>query len=405
MKKKIIPIIMLLILLFCITYYNLQPGEDYLPKMKEIAGQGCDIKHISGQIYEVSQNGETIGFFDQQNAIGYAGQLDVLVFVTKEGQVKNVTVVNHIETPSFFNKVIAEGFVKQLQNKEANSRFKLDEDLDGVTNATYTSRAIAEAVRKASYNIAVTQLNMEVPRAAAFKLSIEHYLVLALLAAVFISQKLKWPKLRYLTLLLGFILIGYWQKSLLSLGNFSSVISGSISLQNIPFWLVLLFGIFLLIIISGRNLYCFWICPYGAISELLGTMGKFCRLNYTPGERSRKRFKHLRLFLAWGALVFAFLKMNPSISSYEVFAPLFAWEGSPVQWFLLPLMLFVSIFIFRFWCRFFCPVGGILDFLVTCRKGCVQWLKNKLKIDKTAQLKPMKQLNQSHQEANHQEKA
>jgi len=174
-------------------------------------------------------------------------------------------------------------------------------------------------------------------------------------------------------------LIGYWQKSLLTLGNFSSVLSGNIPWQNLPFWLVLLFGILLLILITGRNLYCFWICPYGALSELMGAFGKFGRINYQPCERSLQRFKNLRLFLAWGALVFAFIMRNPSISSYEIFAPLFAWEGAPTQWLMLPVMLFTGIFIFRFWCRFFCPVGGILDYMVKCRRSSVQWIQNILK--------------------------
>lgn len=375
MKKKLLPLTLLLILGASIIFYNIQAGVDYLPQMKKMAGQGSEITLISGQIYEVSQNGEIIGYFDQQSAIGYAGAIDVLVFIDKDGVLKDLNVVQQVETPSFFKKVISVGFIENLIDKAANSRFELGQDIDGVSNATYTAKALAEAVRKASHNIAVTQLNMDVPKSDNYKWPLEHYLILALLLVVFVFQNLKWNKLRYLSLLAGFLLIGYWQKSLLTLGNFSSVLSGNISWLSIPFWLVLLIGILLLIIISGRNLYCFWMCPYGAISELLASFGKFGRLNFTPGERSCKRFKNLRLFLAWGALVFAFIMLNPSISSYEIFAPLFAWEGSPIQWLLLPIMLFTGVFVFRFWCRFFCPVGGILDFLVMCRRSCRQWMK------------------------------
>lgn len=379
MKKNYLTFMLLIILAAGIVYFKIQTGGDYLPVIREIAGPESKVQKISGEIYEVSRQGEVIGYCDHQSAVGYAGPVDIVVFIGMDGKLKDVRIVKQIETPSFYAKVLAEGFVGNLLGKEANSPFELGHDLDAVTNATYTSGAIAEAVRQASHRIAVTQFNMEVPPAEGFKLSLPHYLVLGLLLAVFILQKFKKPKLRYLTLLLGFLLIGLWQKSLLTLGNFSSVLAGNISWQAVPFWLVLLLGVLLLIILTGRNLYCFWLCPYGALSELLGAFGEFGRLNYTPCEHSRKRFKNLRLFLAWAALVAAFIIGNPSISSYEIFAPLFAWQGVGVQWLLLPVMLFAGVFILRFWCRFFCPVGGILDFLVTCRRSCVQWLEKKLK--------------------------
>lgn len=376
--KKYLQIVLLFILAVSVGYYHTQASEDYLPVMKKMAGPGSKITLISEQIYEASHNGEVLGYFDCQSAIGYAGPIDVLVFIDKDGKLKDLTVVKQTETPSFFERVISEGFVKRLIGKEANSRFEIGQDLDGVTNATYTSRAIAEAARQASHHIAVTQFNREVPKTVRFKLPLEDYLLVALLLAVLVFQKFKWKKLRVLTFLAGFLLIGYWQKSLLSLGNFSSLLAGTIPWPNLPFWLVLLFGILLLILITGRNLYCFWLCPYGALSEVLGALGRLGRMNYKPCERSRKRFKGMPLLLAWSALVFAFLMKNPSISSCEIFAPLFAWEGVAAQWLLLPIVLLAGVFVFRFWCRFFCPVGGMLDFLVKCRRNCVQWMGSKL---------------------------
>lgn len=376
--KKYLQVILLLLLAASIVVYNQASAADCLPEMKGIAGQGSELKRIGGQLYEARRDGELLGYFDRQSAVGYAGPIEALVFIGADGKLKEAVVVSQTETPSFFSRVVSEGFIKKLKGKEANSLFELGADLDAVTRATYTSRGIAEAVRKASHHIAVAQLQLEAPESSAFKLPLEDYLLLALLAAVFVWQKLKWSKARILTFLAGFILIGWWQKSLLTLGNLSSVLSGNIPWQNAPFWVVLLVGVFLLILIGGQNPYCFWICPYGALSELLGAFGKFGRMNYRPCEQSRKKFKDLRLFLAWGALVFAFIMKNPSISSYEVFAPLFAWQGSPVQWLLLPVMLFAGVFIFRFWCRFFCPVGGILDLLVKVRRSCVQWLEHRV---------------------------
>lgn len=379
MKKKYLQIILLLILVASTVFYKLQTGRDYLPEMIRMAGEGSELKKLSGHIYEANQNGEVIGYLEQQSAAGYAGPIDVIVFIGKDGKVKDISVVHQTETPSFFSTVLSKGFIDTLLGKNANSQFELGQDLDGVTGATYTSRGIAEAVRKASQNIAVAQLKMEVPQTAKLKITLAHYLIITLLFAVFIFYKFNLNKLRYVTLAAGFLLIGYWEKSLLTLGNIATVISGNIPWQNIPFWLILLLGVLGLIIITGRNLYCYWMCPYGALSELLGSFGKFGRIDFAPCPRSQQRFKQLRLFLAWIALVFAFTMKNPSISSYEIFTPLFALEGTPAQWLLLPIMLLLGVFIFRFWCRFFCPVGGLLDFLVKCRRSCVCWGDNQRK--------------------------
>lgn len=268
-----------------------------------------------------------------------------MVYVGLDGKIKEVSIVNHTETPLFINKVLNEGFVKGLKERKANSHFELGKDLDGVTRATYTSKGIAEAVRKASHHIAATKLNMDVPKPAGFRMALENFLLLGLLLAVFIIEHLKLYKLRYAALIAGFLLIGYWQKSLLSLGSFSSVISGSIPWQTLPFWLILLAGVLAIILISGRNLYCYWMCPYGGLAELLAAFGRFGHMECKPCVRSLQRFKNLPLFLAWGGLVFAFTMQNPGISSYEIFAPLFAWEGVAAQWLMLPVMLFACVFI------------------------------------------------------------
>jgi len=386
MNEKVVPIVALLVLLVSILFYQTATGNNTLPDMQRMAGQGSVVEKISGQLYQASVDGIVIGYLDRQDAIGYAGPIDLIVLIDKDGKLKDITVVNHTETPSFFSKVMGDGFLKQFKDKEANSPFELGKDIDKVTRATYTSLGITEAVRKASYHIATTQLDMVVPETDGSKLPLEDYLMLALLLAVLVFSKLKWHKMRNLTFLAGFLLIGYWQKSLLTLGNFSSLLSWNIPWQNLSFWLILLVGTLLLILFTGRNLYCYWICPYGALSELLGAFGKFGRMNYKPCQRSVNRFKNLRLCLAWAALVFAFFMKNPSISSYEIFAPLFAREGSTIQWLLLPIMLFTSVFIFRFWCRFFCPVGGILDQLVKWRRSGKEWIKAKMLKSKSQQI-------------------
>ena len=59
----------------------------------------------------------------------------------------------------------------------------------------------------------------------------------------------------------------------------------------------------------------------------------------------------------------AFLFRNPGISSYEVFGALFAFTGSTVLFALLGIVLVVSLFVKRPWCRYLCPLDPVYDFV------------------------------------------
>lgn len=75
-----------------------------------------------------------------------------------------------------------------------------------------------------------------------------------------------------------------------------------------------------------------------------------------------------RWFFIWLAVLFALFFNNPGIASYEPFSPFFGGEANVAQWILMGLLLVLSIVVFRFWCRLFCPVGAILDLLAKFKR-------------------------------------
>ena len=60
--------------------------------------------------------------------------------------VLGLSVVEQRETPSWFSRVIGSDYAEKLFGKSYADSFELGSDVDGVTGATYTSRAIADAV-------------------------------------------------------------------------------------------------------------------------------------------------------------------------------------------------------------------------------------------------------------------
>jgi uncharacterized protein with FMN-binding domain len=384
LKKSLIrPLGALLILALSIAWYLASGNGDHVGSMKRLVPQATQFLPMQNGIYKaVGKNGDgsaqTLGYIANEQATGYAGPITVMVFIDPEGSLKNLLVVENVESPAFFLRVMAADFPDQFKGKRANSPFSLEDDLDAISRATFTSRGIAEAARKAAHKIAAQEFKLELPPAPRFHFSYEHIAILGLLVLVPALHRLKLAKTRYLTLLAGFLLIGLWQKSPLSLSNISSVLGGNIpSLAEIPFWLILLAGVLFYVVALGRNLYCFWLCPMGAIAEGCAKAGEYGKLTMAPRSRQLQKYKRLRLILAWLALVLGFATLGPSASSYEIFAPLFALQGNKAQWLMLPFFLFLGVFITRFWCGYFCPVGGILDALVKFRTDAIKWLRTK----------------------------
>ncbi|MCO1601192.1 4Fe-4S binding protein [Desulfosporosinus nitroreducens] len=68
---------------------------------------------------------------------------------------------------------------------------------------------------------------------------------------------------------------------------------------------------------------------------------------------------------------------NPGVASYEPFSVFFDGDGNTAQWIIMGLILLLSMFILRFWCRCFCPIGAFLDFLALCKRKSKKLLRNK----------------------------
>ena len=84
---------------------------------------------------------------------GYGGRLDVLVSFLLDGTIGNFKVIHHQETPGLGSKVNDESFKKGIIGKNPTSEnFKVKQDggeIDAITGATITSRALIEAIQKA----------------------------------------------------------------------------------------------------------------------------------------------------------------------------------------------------------------------------------------------------------------
>jgi Na+-translocating ferredoxin:NAD+ oxidoreductase RnfG subunit len=369
--KKIVPFLLLFTLGISIAQYRMASKTHAVQVMQELLPQASRFEPLSQSVYRAYTSSHLIGYISMQKAVGYGGPISVLASYDTNGNVKDVRIIAHSETPSFFQYVINKGFIDTLKGKRADEPFRIGEDLNAVTSASYTSRGIALAVRKGAHELATSELHLPVVEGHGRHFSLAEWLACALIMITLVFNRFRaTKKLRPFVLAASFFIIGIWQNSTLNLSNVALLISGRIPPWNeMPSWFLLAIGVLVIILVTGLNLYCYWLCPFGCVTQTIGKLGQFAGIDCNRSLQKRQLAGvDIRLWLAWFSLLLGFIVGNPGISVYEPFGTLFSFRGNTAQWILMAFALLTAVVIDRFWCRFLCPMGAICDSLATLRR-------------------------------------
>ena len=122
------------------------------------------------------------------------------------------------------------------------------------------------------------------------------------------------------------------------------------------------------LLVLGRGVFCGWLCPFGALQELLANLARALRLpQWNPSERLQKRLwngKYVSLALVVG-LAFVAPDAGAVAAEIEPFktaiTAAFA-RGWPYVLYAAALLA-IGLFTERAFCRFLCPLGGALAIL------------------------------------------
>lgn len=349
--------------------------EPYLHEALPVADYFENLSSNTFAGYSNADSQELIGYIGIGEANGYGGPLKVAVAIDLNGNVTGMSIVQHKETPSWYGKVIGSGLVESLFGKSYQDAFLLGEDIDGVTGATYTSRAIAEAVLEGSHLIATNQLGLSVPlkRPPKIAFGIPEITLISLFGLGYIGHQrnFKYKKtVRWIGMLAGMVVLGFIYNAPLTLSRINQFLLGFWpEWQSNLYWYLLLGGIIFVFTVDNKNPYCYWFCPFGSAQECMGAIGG-AKL-YSPG-RYRQFFAWLRRGVVWVAILVALLFRSPGLTSYEIFGTLFSLLGSNAQFALLGIVLIASLFIKRPWCTYLCPLDPVVDFIQMVRKWILE---------------------------------
>lgn len=173
----------------------------------------------------------------------------------------------------------------------------------------------------------------------------------------------------------GFVLIGLYMAappSVTQILTLISVVLGSVSWELFlaaPLIFILWIFIAGVSLIWGRGVFCGWVCPYGSMSELMNKIAQKLKI---PQKEFPKKLVYLRyvvLFLLIAVFLWDATK-GEIMAEVEPFKSTFLvlpWKRS-VGLFAWWIILFVaSIFTFRPFCRYLCPLGAALSIYGSAR--------------------------------------
>lgn len=256
-----------------------------------------------------------------------SGYHDILKFMVRKspsGAFSDFKLLESFESPLYASREDIAAYFARL---EGSALEKLNE-VDGITGATITS----EAIRNALHGFSTSPL-------LRWK---EMTLFVLLWASVILTSILKKHRLLVILSSLCFVIIGVIYNSPVGIYSLFSLTNSFHLLPLLALMSVLLY----------KNVYCAHICPFGFLQRIAGRLPIKKRCSPAPVLRSGK---YILLIVALASLLMG----NQLI--LEPYAYLFSRKF--VWWiYLLPLaMLGISLFIPRFWCRLFCPMGALMQ--------------------------------------------
>ena len=202
----------------------------------------------------------------------------------------------------------------------------------------------------------------------------------------------------YLVFTLGFV--GWWAQGQLTIVNLTSLGGALLEgrsgefLMSDPMAIILWAFVGISLFVWGRGTFCGWLCPFGALQELLSLIAR--KLGLKPHQFHRKVDAALKWFkyVVLITIVIAVLFNSPWVDAFVEVEPFktsismgFQREWPYVAWAVASLAL--GAFVFRGYCRYICPLGAALAVMghlrlwrwlprraecgtpcQTCRHGC-----------------------------------
>lgn len=294
---------------------------------------------------------------------GFGGEIDLSIYVDSNGKLQDFQIVRSNETPDYLSQLD-----KWMDSLKGCELFKPDAlaDVDVVTGATISSAVIITALEKSGERFYTHVLGSSPEESAqkGFDKAIfapdaqAVYLVSAVILMLLVIY-FGGFRSRIAVLVFNFVVGGI----ILNAQYSSEQIVNSLSLRLPAFRfygpLLLILAVPILIALLG-NIYCGYLCPFGAAQELLGCLipARF-KQGVSIYNMKRARFvKYVLLFILVAAF---FITRDHDTISADPLISIFSGQASNLVLSITAVAAVGSLFYIRFWCCYLCPAGAFLS--------------------------------------------
>lgn len=291
---------------------------------------------------------------------GYGGTVPLRIHISSGGVVTGIEALPNSESPDFFGR--AKTLFARWQGKSIADA--LGEEVDAVSGATYSSKAVIENVRR---GLAYAQNSMQggaqksAADASGSPVTVGGIaaLIVALLGAIvpLFTHNRRW---HYVQLALNVVALGLCTGTFVSYALFMRLFAGGVGVQALATLAAPLVMVVVALVypLAGRGgHYCANLCPFGSAQELAGTI---TRRKWRPSAVLNRRLMAFRNVL-WAVLMVLMLTGTfTAWMDYELFTAFLYTSASAWVIVVAVLFLVVSVWVPRPYCRFVCPTGTLL---------------------------------------------
>ena len=174
------------------------------------------------------------------------------------------------------------------------------------------------------------------------------------------------------------------QLSIVNVFAYAQAIAGRLEWSTLlfePLIVILVVYTALSLVLLGRGVFCGWLCPFGAFQELLNQLARFARVpQWTPSFTLNEGLWAVKYLIVIGLIAVSVLwsmevgLLGTEVEPFKTAITLKFERAGPYAVYAI-LLLVAGLFMERFFCRFLCPLGGLLAFLGRFR--LFQWLKRR----------------------------
>ncbi|MEE8317593.1 MAG: 4Fe-4S binding protein [Candidatus Omnitrophota bacterium] len=293
---------------------------------------------------------------------GLGGHIEMLVELERAGSIKDIRVLAHSETSQYASGITEPGFLDQFKGRSVRDGFIVGEDIDAVTHATISSKAVARTLETCLQKIDAVKHDREYIREdrQALNLDMDFYITASLITLLLIAFYLSLNWLRYTGLFISIVYFGFCKANFISMSNLGNIFLWRLPDpgSNIAWYVFIASGLILTFLLGG--FYCSYMCPFGGLQIFLN---KIFRSNIDITPALARTLRRIKYFLLWILIILLLVLGNSNIVNYEPFSTVFLRRGSIVAWAIALIILTLSLFHYRPFCSYFCAAGAFLEIL------------------------------------------